>query len=99
MAKKPKKLTQADHQRNYRDRLRGAPARKAKPHGTFAAARRHQKAGEEMCEPCAAAYRAYHRAAYRKRVARAEGLKGADVEGDAAPVPYVRGRKLLKDSN
>lgn len=35
------------------------PNRKLKPCGTVAAARRHQRAGEPLCDPCADAMREY----------------------------------------
>ena len=54
----------------YRDRQRGGPPREPKPHGTTAAARRHQRAGEEMCPPCREAWRAYQAEQYAKRKAR-----------------------------
>ena len=37
------------------------------PHGTLAAARRHQRHGETMCDACRVAYNAAARAAYAKR--------------------------------
>ena len=51
----------AERQRRYRDRQRGGPARVPKPCGTAAAARRHQRAREPLCEPCRAAWNEYQR--------------------------------------
>jgi len=42
----------AERQRAYRDRKRGGPPRALQPHGTVAAVRRHERAGEPLCEPC-----------------------------------------------
>ncbi len=60
-------MTSADKQREYRDRLRGGPARVPAPCGTLAAFRRHQRRGEPICEACRVAYNAAHRDMYRKR--------------------------------
>jgi hypothetical protein len=51
----------------YRDRLRGGPARVLKPCGTLAAARRHQRKGEPACKPCKAALAEHARNQYAKR--------------------------------
>ena len=51
----------------YRDRLRGGPARVPKPCGTIAAARRHQRASEPLCALCAAAWREHQHAMYLQR--------------------------------
>ena len=45
-------MTAAERQRRYRDRLRGGPARVTTGHGTNAAARRHERHGEPLCEAC-----------------------------------------------
>lgn len=42
----------AERARRYRDRKRGGPPRELKPHGTLAAVRRHERAGEELCDEC-----------------------------------------------
>jgi hypothetical protein len=42
----------ADKQRAYRERLRGGPPRQPQPHGTRAAIRRHERAGEPLCDAC-----------------------------------------------
>jgi hypothetical protein len=54
----------------YRDRLRGGPPRQLKPHGTVAAYRRHQRADEEPCAPCKAAWSTYQNELYEARKAR-----------------------------
>lgn len=59
--------TSAERSRAYRDRLRGGPARVPKPHGTMAAYRRHERAGEQPCDACKAAHAAYQRELYRRR--------------------------------
>lgn len=51
----------------YRDRKRGGPARTPKPHGTVAAARRHQRAAEPLCEPCKIVWAAYQHTQYERR--------------------------------
>lgn len=53
----------------YRDHLRGGPPqpRKLKPHGTVAAARRHQRAREPLCEPCAVKWAEHQAEMYRQR--------------------------------
>ncbi len=51
----------------YRDRLRGAPPRKLQPHGTVAAARRHERAGEAKCRRCAEAWRQHQHEMYQQR--------------------------------
>jgi hypothetical protein len=51
----------------YRDRQRGGPPRRLQPHGTVAAARRHQRAGETLCAKCAEAWRAHQADMYRQR--------------------------------
>lgn len=56
----------ADRQRAYRDRKRGGPPRALQPCGTVAAARRHERAGEPLCEPCRRA-RAEAAARHRRR--------------------------------
>ena len=57
----------AEHQRAYRDRKRGGPPRVPKPHGTVAAYRRHQRAGEEPCAACRVAWSVYQHELYEKR--------------------------------
>jgi hypothetical protein len=51
----------------YRDRQRGGPPRVLQPCGTYAAAKRHQRRGEPLCEPCRAALADHQRAMYLKR--------------------------------
>jgi hypothetical protein len=48
----------------------GERARELKPHGTVAAARRHQRAGEPLCPPCQVAWSEHQHATYEKRKAR-----------------------------
>ena len=57
---------------HYRDRQRGGPPRQLEPHGSVAAARRHQRAGEtftdeDYCEPCADAWSDHQHAQYLRR--------------------------------
>lgn len=54
----------------YRDRLRGGPARALQPCGTLAAARRHQRHGEDPCAPCKEALAEHARNQYKKRKTR-----------------------------
>src|SRR5690606_14612929 len=42
-------MSPAEKSRRYRDRKRGGPPRQLKPHGTRAAVRRHERAGEPPC--------------------------------------------------
>ena len=63
----------AESQRAYRDRIRGGPPREPKPHGTVAAYRRHQRAGEQPCEPCRQAWSVFQREQYLKRKAKQAG--------------------------
>lgn len=48
-------------------RLRGGPPRVLQPHGTVAAALRHQRAKEKLCELCAVAWREHQAKMYRRR--------------------------------
>lgn len=41
--------------------------KRLKPHGTMAAVRRHERAGEPLCEPCVAARKHYNHVQYNKR--------------------------------
>lgn len=65
--------TPAERQRAYRDRLRGGPPREPEPCGTVAAARRHQRAGEQLDDACRDAWRAYRREIQRANRARRRG--------------------------
>lgn len=58
------KKTPADYQRAYRDRKRGGPPRALAECGTLAAAFRHRRHSEPVCEACAEAYRQYYRDRY-----------------------------------
>ena len=51
----------------YRDRLRGGPPRVPQPCGTYAAARRHRRAGEPLDEACAEAERVRNNTMYQRR--------------------------------
>lgn len=53
----------------YRDKLRGGPPRALEPCGTIAAVRRHERAGEDLCDACLAARKAYNAAQYEARKA------------------------------
>lgn len=60
----------ADRRAYYAERraaLRGGPPRVPQPCGTYAAARRHQRAGEGLCEPCRAALAEHQRAMHQRR--------------------------------
>lgn len=56
----------------YRDRKRGGPPqpREVKPHGTWAAVRRHMRAKEPLCPECVEARRAHQREMYKQRKQR-----------------------------
>jgi hypothetical protein len=56
----------AEHQRAYRNRKRGAPPRQLSPHGTRAAIRRHERAGEPVCEACRIERNRLARSYYRR---------------------------------
>ncbi len=45
-------MTNTERQRAWRDRQRGGPPRVTKQCGSIAAARRHQRAGEPLCDLC-----------------------------------------------
>jgi hypothetical protein len=51
----------------YRDRLRGGPPRSLQPCGTYAAAKRHQRAGEPLDGPCREALRVHQHDMYLRR--------------------------------
>lgn len=53
--------------RARRDAARGTEARVLRPHGTMAAVRRHQRAGEPLCDLCRVEHNAWHRDYYAKR--------------------------------
>lgn len=59
--------TPAERSRAYRDRKRGGPPRKLLPHGTIAAYRRHERAGEEPCTRCRKAHARYQADLYARR--------------------------------
>jgi hypothetical protein len=73
--------TDAERARRYRDRKRGGPPRELRPHGTRAAVRRHERAGEEPCEECRVAERARQRELYRSRKAVRRLLNEVAGEG------------------
>ena len=52
--------TPAERQKAYRDRKRGGPPPELQQCGTRAAAERHRRAHEPLCDDCAAAEREYH---------------------------------------
>lgn len=63
-------MTPAERQRAYRARKGAGTTRgpaPTQPHGTLAAARRHERAGEPLCEPCRAARNAAARRYYESR--------------------------------
>ena len=64
-------MSTADYQRAWRAKHgagTGKPGRPVtEPHGTVAAYRRHQRAGEPFCEPCRAAWAERQREYYRRR--------------------------------
>lgn len=53
-----------------RDRLRGGPPRELQPCGTIGAIRRHQRAGEKLCDLCAPVEAERQARLYRARKAR-----------------------------
>jgi hypothetical protein len=61
------KMTDAERQKRYRDRLRGGPGRDVEPCGTLAAYRRHQRHAETPCGPCKEANADYQRS-YQTRM-------------------------------
>lgn len=67
---KPKPKEERSRYAVYRDKQRGGPPRRLKPHGTYAAFCRHLDHGEEPCEPCRQAERNYQNEQYEKRKAR-----------------------------
>ena len=67
LAKKATPATDAERAAAYRARRRGGPARTLQPHGTIAAARRHQRAGEQLCRKCAPVWREHQAAMYAQR--------------------------------
>lgn len=59
--------------RERRDRLRGGPPRTPQPCGTYAAAKRHQRNSEPLCDACRQAISEKNAEQYRKRKARTAG--------------------------
>ena len=53
-----------------RDTLRGGPPRTLAPCGTYAAARRHQRAHEALCGACRSAYNEHQRNMQQLRKAK-----------------------------
>jgi len=53
-----------------RDTIRGGPPRTLAPCGTYAAARRHQRATAPMCGPCRIAYNEHQRNMQQARKAK-----------------------------
>jgi AhpD family alkylhydroperoxidase len=51
----------------YRDRQRGGPPRELEPCGSKGAARRHQRAGEDLCDKCAPVWADHLHACYLRR--------------------------------
>lgn len=54
----------------YRDKKRGAPVPPLKECGTYAAARRHQRHKEPLCDLCRSALNERQRALYARRKAK-----------------------------
>lgn len=54
----------------YRDKKRGAPVPPLKECGTYAAARRHQRRKEPLCDQCRMALNARQRELYARRRAQ-----------------------------
>lgn len=75
MAKK--KEPERSYWAKRRDDVRGGPPREPKPCGTIAAARRHQRAKEPMCEPCAVEWKAHQHAMYQQRAGTAKPKRKA----------------------
>jgi hypothetical protein len=59
--------TDAERAKAYRDRKRGAAPRQLQPHGTVAAARRHQRADEQLCAACTTAWAEHQARQYQQR--------------------------------
>lgn len=51
----------AEYARRYRDKKRGRPPRQPQPCGTRAAATRHRRNHEPLCDACKDAEQAYQR--------------------------------------
>jgi hypothetical protein len=64
-------LSDAERAKRYRDRKRGGPPapRELRPHGTPAAFRRHERSGEDPCDPCKAAEAERQHLLYLSRLA------------------------------
>lgn len=64
-----------------------------KPHGTIAAARHHERRGEDLCERCVTARREHNAAQYRRRRALADERPAAAAKLPAGltelPAPWV----------
>lgn len=68
-------------------------ARKTQPHGTIAAARRHERRGEQLCDPCRTARSEHNAAQHRRRRALADERPAAVAKLPAGlteiPEPWV----------
>jgi hypothetical protein len=80
--------TDAERARRYRDRKRGGPPRELRPHGTRAAVRRHERAGEkywqegeDFCQECRDFERARQQELYASRKAVRRLLNEVAGEG------------------
>lgn len=63
-------MTDRSRYQEYRDRLRGGPARVPEPCGTMAAVRRHERNGEALDDACREERNRNARELYRKRKGR-----------------------------
>lgn len=62
--------TNAERQAEFRQRAKDGEPWAPKPHGTTAAARRHQRAKEPLCEACAEVWATYQAKMYKQRKLR-----------------------------
>lgn len=76
-------MSDAERARRYRERRGAIPRGPLQPHGTVAAARRHQRAGESLkkrdtvCRECTEALADHQAKMYRNRKNRRERNSGA----------------------
>ena len=59
--------TDAERAAEYRARKKAGAKWEPKPHGTWAAAQRHQRAGEPLCDACKGAVKERNATNYQKR--------------------------------
>jgi hypothetical protein len=74
---------------HYRDRQRGAPPREPKPHGTKGAARRHQRAKEDLCDLCAPVWADHLHEQYLRRQGHTEAEIAERLRAPSRAAPAV----------